>query len=157
MEVSISLIVILVVVGIVFLLIELFFIPGSSIAGIAAGILLVCAIFFAYSGLGTKAGHITLISSVILSGVAIWIFLHSRTLDKIELKTEIKSKIDPLKGLNIKVGDTGHTLSRLAPMGKVMIDGNEIEAKTRGEFLDHNTEIVVVEIHSTNILVAQAE
>ncbi|MCL1867370.1 MAG: hypothetical protein FWF72_00240 [Paludibacter sp.] len=155
MEVSISLIVILLVLGIVFLIIELFIIPGISIAGIAAGVLLVCAIFFAYSGLGIKAGNITLISSVVLSGAAIGLFMHSRTLDKIELKTEIKSKIDPLKGLNIKVGDTGRTLSRLAPMGKVMIDGNAIEAKTRGEFLEHDTEIIVVEVHSTNVLVAK--
>jgi len=153
MEVSIFLIVILLVVGVVFLVLELFIIPGTSIAGIAAGILLICAIFFAYSGLGVVAGNITLISSLVLSGVAIWLFFHSRTLDKIELKTEIKSKVDPLKGLEIKVGDKGYALSRLAPMGKVRIDGNVIEAKTRGEFIDHNTEIIVVEVHSTNVLV----
>lgn len=156
MEISVTLIIILLVIGIVFLIIELFLIPGTSIAGIASGILLICAVVFAYSGLGRTAGNITLILSVVMAGIAIWLFLHTRTLDKIELKTEIKSKVDPLKGLNIKVGDKGRTLSRLAPMGKVMIDGNVAEAKTRGEFLDHDTEIVVVEVHSTNLLVEKA-
>ncbi|MCL2597971.1 MAG: nodulation efficiency protein D (NfeD) [Paludibacter sp.] len=156
MEISVALIVILLVVGIVFLIIELFLIPGTSIAGIASAILLICAVYFAYKGLGATAGNITLISSVVLAGIAIWLFVHMRTFDKIELKTEIKSKVDPLKGLNIKVGDKGRTQSRLAPMGKVMIDGNIIEAKTRGEFLDHNTEIVVVEVLSTNVLVEKS-
>lgn len=155
MEISVTLIIILLIIGIVFLVVELFLIPGTSIAGIAAGILLICAITFAYTGLGAMAGNITLIASVILSVVAIWLFFHSRTFDKIELKTEIKSKIDPLKGINIKIGDKGRTLSRLAPMGKIVIDGNIIEAKTHGEFIDHDTEVIVVEIHSTNILVAK--
>jgi membrane-bound ClpP family serine protease len=153
MEISITLIVILLVIGIVFLVVELFIIPGTSIAGVAATLLLIAAIYSAYSGLGSGAGNITLVSSVVLSGLTIWLFLHTRALDKIELKTEIKSKMEPLKGLNIKVGDRGHTLSRLAPMGKVMIDGNAIEAKTRGEFIEHNIEIVVVEVYSTNVLV----
>jgi len=157
MEVSVALIVILLAVGIVFLVIELFLIPGTSLAGIASAILLICAIYFAYSGLGATAGNITLILSVVLAGIAIWMFVHTRTFDRIELKTEIKSKIDPLKGLNIKVGDKGRAQSRLAPMGKVIIDGNVIEAKTRGEFIDQNTEIVVIEVYSTNVLVEKSK
>ena len=69
------------------------------------------------------------------------------------LKTGIDGKVDPLKGLSIKVGDTGKTTSRLAPMGKVKINGAVIEAKTNDEFIDQGVEVVVLEVFNTNILV----
>jgi len=37
---------------------------------------------------------------------------------KMSLKTEIDGKNDPLKDVDVKIGDVGITSSRLAPMGK---------------------------------------
>jgi membrane-bound ClpP family serine protease len=146
-------IVFLLLLGIFFLIVELFFIPGITLAGAAALVSYVAAVYLAFTQINAVSGTMTLIVAVILSGLAIWLFLRSRTLDKMALTTDIDGKIEPLKGLDIKVGDTGHTVSRLAPMGKVKIGDNVIEAKTQGEFLDHNTEIVVCEVFTTNVLV----
>jgi membrane-bound ClpP family serine protease len=146
-------IVFLLLLGIFFLIVELFFIPGITLAGLAAVAAYTAAIYLAFTRIGVFSGTLTLIVALVLSGLAIWLFLRSRTLDKMALTTDIDSKIDPLKGLNIEIGDTGFTVSRLAPMGKVKIGDSVIEAKTQGEFLDHNTEIVVIEVYSTNVLV----
>jgi membrane-bound ClpP family serine protease len=153
MVMEITIVVVLLLAGIIFFLIELFLIPGISIAGIAGTLFLGGAIFYAYSQIGSTAGHITLLGSIVLLGLAIWLFVRSKTLDNMSLKTEIDGKVDPLKDITIKAGDIGKTVSRLAPMGKVRINGHTVEAKTSDDFIDQGTEVEVEEVFNTNILV----
>jgi membrane-bound ClpP family serine protease len=54
----------------------------------------------------------------------------------------------------IGVGDSGVTLSRLNPIGQVLINDVEVEGKSfDGEFLDEDTEIEVVKVETYNVLV----
>ncbi len=148
-----TIVIILLVVGILLFLIEFFLIPGLSIAGIAGVAFLGGAIYYAYYSIGPTAGHITVISSVLLLGLSVWIFLRSKVLEKMSLKTEIDGKNDPMKDMIINVGDTGITSSRLAPMGRVKINNHIVEAKTNDDFIDPGVEITVIEVMNTNILV----
>jgi membrane-bound ClpP family serine protease len=150
---EVVIVIVLLILGIIFFLVELFLIPGISLAGIAGSAFLIGSIVYAYLKISAIAGHITLLGSIVLLGIAIWIFLRSKALDKMSLKTEIDGKVDPLKGTEINVGDIGKTLSRLAPMGKVIVNGSIVEAKTNDEFLDPDVEIVVRQVFNTNILV----
>lgn len=151
MEVTIVLV--LLVAGIVFFLAELFLLPGVSIAGVAGTVLLAASVYYAYSHIGSTAGHLTLTGGIVLFGIAVWIFMRSKTLDKMSLKTEIDGKNDPLADVVINVGDFGITSSRLAPMGKVKVNGHIVEAKTNDDFIDQGVEVEVVEVMKTNILV----
>lgn len=150
---EIAVVVTLLLIGVILLLIEIFLIPGISIAGIGGVLFLVGSVVYAYMSMGATAGHLTVLGALILSGVSIWVFLKSRALDRISLKAEIDGKNDPLDGVNVKVGDLGVTVSRLAPMGKIRVNGKTIEAKTMDDFMDEATEVVVVKINSTNVLV----
>jgi membrane-bound ClpP family serine protease len=150
---EIAVVFILLLVGVLLLLMEMFLIPGLSIAGIGGVVFLGGAVYYAYAFIGVEAGHLTLIGAAIMMIVAIWVFLRSKALERMSLKTEIDSKNDPLKDVDVKVGDEGITSSRIAPMGKVKINGSVIEAKTTDDFIDENTEIVVTKVYSTNVLV----
>ena len=154
---EIIIVVILLLVGIVFFLIELFLIPGISLAGIAGTLFLGGAVYLAYSEIGSSAGHITLLGGLVLLGIAIWIFFRSKTLEKMSLKTEIDGKNDPLENIVINIGDFGITSSRLAPMGKVKVNGHIVEAKTNDDFIDEKVEVVVLEVMKTNILVGRIQ
>ena len=154
---EIIIVVILLLVGIVFFLIELFLIPGISLAGIAGTLFLGAAVYLAYSEIGSSAGHLTLLGGLILLGVAIWIFFRSKTLERMSLKTEIDGKNDPLENTVINIGDLGITSSRLAPMGKVKVNGHIVEAKTNDDFIDEKVEVVVLEVMKTNILVGRIQ
>lgn len=153
---EIAIVIGLVALAILFIIIEAFFIPGLSIAGIAGGILAVIAVWYAYANLGSAAGHITLVSTILLIGLSIWRFAKSKTLDRMALKTNVDGKVDSIDEEVIKVGDKGMTISRLAPMGKVKINGNVMEAKTADDFIDQNVEIIVIEVYKTNVLVEKA-
>ena len=53
----------------------------------------------------------------------------------------------------VRVGDVGCTISRVAPMGKVLVNGEEYEAKYRNGFLDKGENVVIVEIEGTVLVV----
>ena len=150
---DILIVVVLLVLAIVFLLIELFLIPGLSIAGISSIVLAAISVWYAYSHVGAVAGNITLVGAFVFSVVAIWVFIKSRALEKMSLKTNVTGTVDKINEEKIRVGDKGMSVSRLAPMGKVKVNGVVVEAKTSDEFIDQGTQIVVVEVYQTNVLV----
>lgn len=150
---DVTIVVILLLLGILFFLLELFLIPGISLAGIAGTLFMGGAIYYAYSQIGSSAGHLTVVSSVVLLAITIWIFVRSKALEKMSLKAEIKGKNDPLENMIINKGDLGVSQSRLAPMGKVKVNGHIVEAKTNDDFIDPGVEVRVLEVYNTNILV----
>lgn len=143
----------LIIIGIIFMLIEVFLIPGISVAGIASVACMATGIVLAYVKFGVVTGTWVLgISVVLLGGVLYW-FFKSKTLDKMSLKTNIDSKVEPLKGLEIKPGDRGITISRLAPGGKIMLNNTSIEGRSENEMIDENTPVEVVEVGTYNVIV----
>jgi membrane-bound ClpP family serine protease len=154
---EIIIICVLLALGILFLIIEIFFLPGITIAGIVGGLFIGAAIIYAYATLGSAAGTLTLVGGLTLLALAVWRFMKSKTLDRMALKVDITEKVEPLKGLDIKVGDEGKTVSRLAPMGKIRIHNAVVEAKTNDGFIDENETVVVLEVFNTNVLVEKKE
>lgn len=150
---EITIVLVLLLVGVIFFLLELFLIPGISVAGIAGALFMGGSVYYAYTHVSDTAGHLTLAGGIILLAVAVWIFIRSKALEKMSLKAEIDSKNDPLNGIEIKIGDVGVTSSRLAPMGRVKINGHVMEAKTNDDFVDEGVQVRVLAILNTNVLV----
>lgn len=148
-----AIVAILLIFGVALMLVEIFLLPGLSIAGIGGVLFLFGGIYYAYSFISPEAGHFTLVASVALMAIAVWVFLRSRALEKMSLKTNVDGKNDPLQGVSIQAGDVGVTVSRLAPMGKVRINGQIVEAKAIDDFMDQDTPVKVIKVQSTNILV----
>ncbi len=149
---KIAVVVTLIILGVLFFIIELFLIPGISIAGIFGSILTFASIWYAYAKIGTTAGNITLLGGLILTIVTIWLFIKSKTLEKISLKTNVSGNSTSIPA-EIKIGDKATSLSRLVPMGKILVKNFTIEAKTNDSFIDEGTEVVIKKINKTNVLV----
>jgi membrane-bound ClpP family serine protease len=88
------LVVLLVLAGVALLLVEMFLLPGFGIAGLSGFGSLIGAIVVAWKYIGSVAGYITLASCLVLSGLAIWGFLRSRTLDKMALETKVDGHVE---------------------------------------------------------------
>ena len=143
-----------IVLGILFLLIEIFLLPGISIAGIAGAIFLVGGIIYSYMFLGSTAGNISLTASAVALGLTFFGLLKSKSLDRISLNTNIDDKVDNSYLLKIAAGDTGVAISRLNPIGKILVNDIIAEGKSfDGEFIEENTEIVVTKVETYNVLV----
>lgn len=144
----------LILIGLLLVIIEIFFLPGVTIAGISALLFFGGAVYYAFA-ISSAAGIITTIISVIVCIGGVLAFMRSRVMNKITLEASINSVVPTSVPHNIKVGDKGITISRLNPMGRVMINGYETEGRAREAFLDENTEIEVERIENTVVIVKQ--
>lgn len=150
---DILIICLLILAAIILFLIELFVVPGISIAGILAGVCALLANYYAFVHISTMAGILTLVVTALSSiGSLVW-FMRSKTLDRLSLKQNITSKVDRSAESRVHPGDTGITTTRLALIGYANINDNIVEVKSTGEFMDTNTPIRVARVVDGIILV----
>lgn len=147
----------LIVLGIFFMILEIFFLPGISVALIGGIVCLAGGVVLAYINLGATAGTITLLGSGLAMAVAFIWFIRSKALKKMSLETNIDAKIEPHQGVQVKVGDKGQCISRLAPGGKILIQGKTLEGRSENEILDAGTAVVVTAISDMNVIVKKDE
>ena len=143
----------LIIAGLILFIIEVFLLPGISIAGIISAVCLLYANYYAFDTLGTIPGCITLtISAMGVIGITIW-FMRSKTVDKLSLKKTIDYRPEPLKGLDLKAGDEGIALTRLALIGNAEFNGRIIEVRSSGDFIEQKSKIRVERILDGVVLV----
>lgn len=150
---TLTLVILFILIGLFLIWLEFFIVPGITVAGIGGIILILGGVFFAYSNAGQTTGHIVLLSTFILMTVMLMISFRGKTWKKTVLETNIDGVVEGVDKTKVKVGDKGMTISRLAPMGKVMINGEIMEAKSKLGLVDENVDVVVLEIYSTNVMV----
>lgn len=150
---SILAIILLILLGLLLLLIEFAVIPGITVAGVGGFLLLAASVYIAFTSYGTIPGFITLAIVLILAPAMVYYFFKTRTGRKMILEKNIEGKVEQMDMGGIAVGDVGKTIGRLAPMGKVKVNGQMVEAHSTGAFVDHNTEIKVLKIVSNKIIV----
>lgn len=152
---EILIIIALIVAGLLLFAVEVFLVPGITLAGIASGVSLLYAIYYAFHAVGTQVGFITLaVVAVGIIGVTIW-FMRSKTVDRLSLKKTLDYKPEPLKGTNIQVGDTGTSLTRLTLIGNAEINGHIVEVQSADGFIEERTSVRVTRIDNSTVYVVR--
>ncbi|HOT17810.1 MAG TPA: NfeD family protein [Bacteroidales bacterium] len=148
-------IIFLIFVGLLLFVIEFMLIPGVTIAGIGGAICLVTGIVMAFISFGTSTGMIVLGVTALVMVVTTVLMLRAKTWSKFMLKTAIDSKVDTVGSEEgkVKPGDRGTTVTRLAPGGKVMVNGEYFEAKSVDLLIDPKQEIEVIRIEDNKLIV----
>ena len=153
MSLSIIFIAALIIVALVLMVVEMLLIPGFGIAGLGAIASFSYANYYAFTELGNLAGFITLFVSLLSATLVITFVLRSRAIDKLGLEKEIDSTVASEASKQVKVGDTGTAITRLALIGNALINDSIIEVKSCNGLLDENTPIVVERIVENIIMV----
>ena len=142
-------IVLLIVLGILLLILEFLVVPGLTFAGIGGALLVAGGIYFSYDIFGTQIGHYILIGTSIFIIVIIYLSLKTKTWKKLMLNAKIESQVNTKNETMFKVGDFGKSITRLAPIGHVLINDTSTEASSTGQFIDENTDIEIVKIEKS--------
>lgn len=150
---SILAIILLILLGILLLFIEFALLPGISVAGIGGIALLGGSVYIAFNSHGTTIGLITLGAILVVVPVLIYRFFRSKSSKRMMLDSAIDGKVNEDTYTDITAGDSGTTISRLSPMGKVRINNKIVEARSTGEMIDPNSRVVVVKVISNQIIV----
>ena len=148
------LIIALILFGVLFLVAELVFLPGVSVGGILSLICFGSSIYMAFHELGTEAGITATLVCLVLAAAATVLSLRSKTWQRFSLRQKIASSSMPAPAEEtIRPGDRGVTLSRLAPAGKIEIQGRIYEARSLDSYVDPRTPVEVVGFENFTIIV----
>jgi membrane-bound ClpP family serine protease len=148
---TLTAILVLIVLGVLLILVEFLILPGTNVAGVIGLLLMIGGIYFSYRDIGAPTSHIVLGGSLLFMIGAIALALRSGTWQKVSLNTSIDGKVVNIVENTIKIGDSGETVTRLAPMGKVRVSDLVVEAKSSHHFLDPHTKVVVVGVSGNQI------
>jgi len=146
-------IIFLIILGIVLLLIEFTILPGITVAGIGGFLVFAYSIYLAFTSYGTLVGFLTLAVVLIASPLLVVFVFKGKTGKKMVLNTVltgIANEIDPEK---VKVGDIGVTIGRLAPMGKIKVNGEVVEVRSTGLFVNPGEKVRIIQIEKSQITV----
>ncbi len=143
----------LILIGILLIIAELIFIPGTTVVGIVGLIMASFGVILSYEYFGSTTG--TIIFLVTLSGslAALVYALRNKTWKKFSLSDINAGKFNEGMTDVLSAGDEGITVSALRPMGKAEFNNKIFEVKTLGTYLESGTKVVIAKITGQSILV----
>ena len=149
-----ALIISLSILGLLLIIAEIILIPGIFVAGTLGLVSIGAACWLAFDGFGPDAGYITIAANAVLAVVCAVLSLRSKTWKKLSLHTEIDSRTDSRpEDKGIAVGSQGVTITRLAPMGKVLFGETTVECSARNGIVDPGQQVEVILIDDNKIFV----
>ena len=144
--------------GLVFIFIEIFFVPGVGIAGIIGFCLLMIGIFVVGREFGVMAGALSFLGSAGLIVAFYFLFFRSPASKLMILKDQITSKSQETI---LQPGMEGVTQTSLYPVGKARfeIEGQEklFDVSSESGFVDRNQPIVVTEVSKFKVRVRRKD
>ena len=143
----------LLTIGLGLIIVELVFIPGTTVVGLLGVIFTVVGIVVSYRHFGNDVGFYILVGTGVSTLLALFFSFRSGAWNRFSLKSSIDSKVneDMLKVLN--VGDEGTARSALRPGGTAEFANQNYEVRTTGSFVDSNTRVRIIQIQSNQIIV----
>jgi len=141
-------------IGFLFIIAEVLFVPGG-ILGIIGGVILLYGIYLPYGEGETMGGHITLGITFVVLVFSLYMAIRSKTWRRVQLDTAIDSKVKHFDERELKVGDKGIATSRLNPMGTVRFGDKYVEVSTFDNFTNEGQEVEIMKITKDKLIVKE--
>lgn len=139
-------ILLIIAAGIILVLIEVLFVPGTTILGIIGGAIMVFGIVLAYTDYGSATGTWVLIGTLLAGGVLTFIGIRQGSWKKFALRSAINSRVNEDVQANLFEGDTGTAVSALRPFGKAEFGDRMYEVRTIGNYVASGSSVKVIKI-----------
>lgn len=172
--------VILFLAGMIFLVMEIFVIPGTGIAGIGGGLLLLASVVLASQDFVVPqtvwdwnrllVSLLTVICSCVIFMVAA--FFITRSIGRLPIFNRLVLAPDPPAATiatdkenekdsaaaghpEISVGDWGTSQTQLRPSGRAVFNGKSFDVVSDGSFVEPDTQVKVIRIQGNVVTVAE--
>ncbi|HTF19078.1 MAG TPA: NfeD family protein [Chryseolinea sp.] len=143
----------LLLIGLVLILIELVFIPGTTVVGLLGLAFSIVGIVVCYQHLGEKTGLYVLIGMSCVTLAGLFYSFRSGVWSRFSLKSSIDSRVNEGLLASVHVGDEGIALSSLRPMGKAEFHEKAFEVKTSGGYVVSGERVKITQIELHQIVV----
>ena len=155
---------ILLMLGLVFILVEIIVIPGFGIFGVLGIFMIIYSLYSMLIGeyptpqdieLAYRSLIITMISTFILSIIIFKLVVRSdfyKSLVPIQSQFK-KDGYTISKNLDKMIGQKGITSTDLRPSGKILVESKTYQAMSQGNYLEKDTEIIIINIDENQLVV----
>jgi membrane-bound ClpP family serine protease len=151
---SLFLIILIILIGLFFLFVEVFLIPGTSVLAILGIVVILVGIYLGYKEYGSVAGNWMVVGSLIGTGVTMYIGINRIRSKQWGLHTVMDSKVNVNDFSEYAIGDKGVAASDIRPEGKAHFsDNRRVNVYSMGEFIDAETPIEIIKIQHNKIYV----
>lgn len=142
--------ILLILIGFVLIVAEVYLIPGFNVIGILGLLLIIFAVGFIFTAHGFLGGTVALLSSA-SAGVGVFYYLwNSGAWNRFILATSLREDEELVAREHEHraryLGKAGLAVTPLRPTGVVEIDGERIEVVTEGNFIAAGSKVRVVAI-----------
>src|SRR5688572_19490484 len=143
----------LILAGLLLIIVEIVFIPGTTVVGLLGLIFTIVGIVFSYSHFGTEIGFYVLLGTTLTTAGTLFLSFRKGAWKKFSHQSAIDSKVNEGMADHLAAGVEGVSISALRPMGSAEFNGKIFEVKTNGEFVDNGVKLKIIKIRSNDILV----
>ena len=143
----------LLIIGLALIVLEVIFVPGTTVVGIMGVIFAGAGVIISYRYYGSEVGLYILLGTSAVTAVALYFSFRSDAWSRFANKSAINSRVNEGSMASLKLGDEGLAVSSLKPMGTVNFDAGRFEVKTLGDYVNVGTRVKIVHIQDNQIIV----
>jgi len=148
-------VILLIGIGLVLIIVELIFVPGTTIIGILGFVLVAIGIWIGYAALGTNTGHFILAAAVLIGVIAFFFSFRSDVWTRFALNDQNKGRMNEENMQDLEVGEIGVTVSALRPQGTAIFKERHHEVQTNGQFINPRTQVRIIQIDHNKVIVEE--
>lgn len=143
----------LLLIGLILLLAEVIFIPGTTVVGIFGLLVSLTGVVYAFLNYDQATASWITAVAVSLNFAAIVYGFRSGVWNKFSLKSSMQGGAFDGRTIGLEEGMTGKAVSDIKPFGKAQFGESVYEVKSEQGFIPVDTEISIIKIENNKILV----
>lgn len=143
----------LLLIGLILLLVEVLFIPGTTVVGVLGLLVSLAGVAYAFLTFDSNTALWITAIAAILNLAAVWYGFSSGVWNKFSLKTSMQGGAFDGRTSGLEVGMSGKAVSDIKPFGKVSFGDQIYEVKSEEGFIEVGKEVSIIKIENNKILV----
>ncbi len=142
----------LIVIGLALVILEVIFVPGTTIVGFAGLAFGIWGIVLSFRQ-STEIGWSVSLATFIVAATAFYAVFKRGLGKAFVLKNQLNNAVNYSEVLHVQAGDIGRTVSALRPMGTADFKGQLVEVQSLGQLIETGTEVRILSVEKRKVVV----
>lgn len=143
----------LIIAGLALLLVEILFIPGTTVVGVIGIVCLITGMWLSFRYFPPTVSWIVSGATIVASASAVYFSFSSGMWKPFALRGSSDSKVNENLTQALQIGMEGKTISALRPVGNADFLGQIVEVKSMGDYISPDTKIRIKKIELNQIFI----
>lgn len=137
----------LIALGLGLIAAELYLVPGLNVFGVLGFFIVVFSVGYVFTEAGVAGGVLVLLGTLVVGGAMLITLWKMGAIDRLVLIDQLRAdtSLEEKDSHRARfLGMTGRAVTPLRPTGVVEVEGERLEAMTKGEFIASGSEVKVM-------------